>query len=438
MSIFESIKMAFSSIASNKMRSLLTMLGIIIGISAVITITTLGSTLRSTVKGAMDSLGMNLFYVYLIERDPEDPNSMTVSPDDAMTMDMLKELTDKYPGEIHIAMDTSAGDGTLTNSRTENVDVSVTGAFYGTFDYNGLKILSGRRLNMRDNMEKKYSCVVSDIFVRQYFKEKEEPIGKFIKVTMNNGVELEFNIVGVYKYNAMNQGSFDPNTKDKDKKTPLYIPYTIAQSLSTSRYGSNDYFFGAMLSYDISYDSDVVQEHITEFFKGKYAANKDYDIEILNAQDDVQMIDMVISILTLIVSVIAAISLIVGGVGVMNIMLVSVTERTREIGIRKALGAKKSAIKTQFLIEAIIICLIGGGIGILIGLLNSELVGLIANMVVESEPDYQDILGRVQVTPSTNAIIISLVFSMLIGIFFGLYPAGKAAKMNPIDALRYD
>ena len=145
-----------------------------------------------------------------------------------------------------------------------------------------------------------------------------------------------------------------------------------------------------------------------------------------------------INIVTVIISVIAALSLIVGGVGVMNIMLVSVTERTREIGIRKALGAKKKTIKGQFVTEAIIICLIGGIIGILVGLLNGELVAIIANKIVASQPDYADLLGNVKVSPPVGGIIISLIFSTLTGVFFGLYPASKAAKMNPIDALRYD
>ncbi|MBQ8959790.1 MAG: ABC transporter permease [Ruminococcus sp.] len=437
MSFFENLKMAFGSIAANKMRSLLTMLGIIIGISAVITITTLGTTLRATVKGALDSLGSNLFYVYLSEKNADnyyDTVEIEVTPDDLIQLSMLEELVEKYPDEIRLADENSAGSGTLRNSENKDVSINIVGAYNGTLDYNGGKILAGRNLTMRDVTERKYTCIVSDIFVRQYFKKGEDPLGRVIIVNTEGGAALELSIVGVYKYNAMINGM--GATSEEEMKTPVYVPNTIAQQLQGIYYDPG--LWGTMLSFNIKYDSKTVQDHIQSFFDEKYASNKNYGIKISSAMDQLKMIDTVINVITIVVAVIAAISLLVGGVGVMNIMLVSVTERTREIGIRKALGAKKRAIKRQFVTEAIIICLIGGIIGILIGLLNGELVGLVANMLVKSDPTYEDLLGNISIQPSTGAIMISLIFSMLTGVFFGLYPASKAAKMNPIDALRYD
>ena len=435
MNFIESLKMAFSSIAANKMRSLLTMLGIIIGISAVITITTLGSTLRSTVGNAMSSLGTNCFYMSLTPKDYDENKDYTVTDDDMITFDMLNELINKYPGEFSLAVSNQLSTGNLLNSSKNYVNVSVQGTFEGYFKLNNLDILSGRSISLRDNDEMKYTAVVSDIFVKQYFKNGEEPVGQKISVSLDTGNVIEVNIVGVYKYSEVRLGSFKPNTKFADRVTPVFIPYLVANKMSGN---TDNNFVNAVVSWNTDFSNAKALSDITSFFNDKYSSNKNWEVNIENIQDQVKTIDMVINVVTAVVAVIAAISLLVGGVGVMNIMLVSVTERTREIGVRKALGAKKSAIKMQFVIEAIIICLFGGIIGIIIGILNGELVGIVANVIMKNYPQYSEVLGKIHIVPSVGAIVISVIFSMLTGVFFGLYPAGKAAKMNPIDALRYD
>ena len=178
--------------------------------------------------------------------------------------------------------------------------------------------------------------------------------------------------------------------------------------------------------------------HVYRFFEEKYADNKNFEVSTYNMSSDLGMINTVINVITIAVSGIAAISLIVGGVGVMNIMLVSITERSREIGVRMALGAKRRTIRMQFVIEAIMLCLIGGIIGILIGVGVGALLGQAAKFVIANMYSEYSNYIIMQVHPSATAILLSLFFSMLTGVFFGYYPANKASKMEVIDALRYE
>ena len=241
--------------------------------------------------------------------------------------------------------------------------------------------------------------------------------------------------MGVYEYSESKLVRFKPGTREIDKETLAYVPLNTVYELKNISEMTYDY---ATIIWNTDFDMNVVENNIKEYFESAYQHNKNWEVYIENEQGTVDTINTVLNVVTIAISVIAAISLIVGGVGVMNIMLVSIVERTKEIGVRKAIGAKNSSIRQQFVVEAVIICLIGGIIGIMIGVLNGILIGKIALFAISNfYPEYKEIIS-VSIQPSVTAILVSVIFSMLTGIFFGYYPANKAANMNPIDALRYD
>ncbi len=438
---FENIKEAVTSIFSNKMRSVLTMLGIIIGISAVITITTIGSSIQTTLTSTLNSLGGNTVQVYVSARYPDNDEDWATweYPDmkasDYVTQEMINELMETYPDEIKgVVANEYLGDGQVRQDKEMYANVSVQGVTPEYVDFTKLKILSGRNLTAEDGNGRKNVCLVADTMAAQYFGG-DNPIGQQIAYTGSDGSIYNFTIVGVYEYNVALFGKVDVSVPEKDRSTNLYIPVQTCLKLQ----GKNQTGYESFnLVVNPLADINQANADVESFFEEKYADNKNFEVSTYNMSSDLGMINTVINVITIAVSGIALISLIVGGVGVMNIMLVSITERTREIGVRMALGAKRSTIRMQFVIEAIVLCIFGGIIGILIGVLNGFLLGKVAEFVIQNM--YSDYAGYIimSVRPSVQAILLSLFFSMLTGVFFGYYPANKASKMEVIDALRYE
>ncbi|XOQ48576.1 MAG: Macrolide export ATP-binding/permease protein MacB [Eubacteriales bacterium] len=415
----ENILLAIAGLKSNKVRALLTMLGIIIGIGSVIAIVTIGNALTSSVSDTFSSMGANNIMVNVAERDDQDGRgpSGKVDDEDLISLEQLERFQERYADQIGaLSVTSGAGSGKVKKGRLY-ANVNIEGANEGTKDISNIKMLKGRFLNTKDVNVLRKVAVVSDKLVHNIFKDKTDPLGKEINIYKDDGVD-SYTIVGVYKYeqNAFQGGG--QTASDKDISTTLYIPVTVAQQTAENK---NFQYF--MVKSKPTVDTAVFADTVQKYFDGIYAKNEKYTCQIQNMESYLAEATSTLNTISVAVAAIAAIALLVGGIGVMNIMLVSVTERTREIGTRKALGARSIYIKMQFIVESIIICVIGGIIGVIFG------IGL-ASIGVN--------LLHATLKISIPVIIISVGFSMCIGIFFGYYPASKAAKLDPIEALRYE
>lgn len=429
MLIWENVKLAFQALLANKMRALLTMLGIIIGIGAVIAIMTVSSSLTNSISDSFQEMGANNITVGLkqtssttetrsngLKFGAANRNSM-VEKEDLITDDMLSELKTEFSDKIDaIAISETVASGAVHDgSNTANISISGINSEY--FSSDDVTLLAGRRLTSDDNTGKKKVIMISDKVVDQIFDgDSQKALSQKIQVEID-GVYYQYYVVGVYKYESNNSFS---SSSDEDITTTAYIPILTGKAQTHSDEGYQQFTVVTKSGID---SVSTFATQIENFFAPYYSSNEDYKVSTTTMESMTESMSDMIGTVSIAISFIAGISLLVGGIGVMNIMLVSITERTREIGTRKALGAKNSSIRFQFIIESMILCLIGGILGIFVGFL----LGAIA----------ASILGYSAAVP-VAAIIVAVGFSMVIGIFFGYYPANKAARMDPIEALRYE
>lgn len=435
MLLIENIILAINGLLSNKMRAFLTMLGIIIGIGSVIAIITVGDSVTLSVSESMQSMGANDVYIF-VQNKTDNDNSETsqkaidgikygtysstgdITEDDLMTPEMLTDLTERFNDEIYAIILCQTSATTKVTNGNKEASVNINGITPGYFITNDTEIIKGSMLTQKDFEEGKNAILVSDRFVNKLFDgDYDKALGQEVELSVENQIQ-KFTIVGIYEYVEQYAGGMSLGSGD-DVTTNIYMPLSTYNKFTHS---PSRYMFAEIVA-KVGVDPDEFSVRVKNFFEPYYRNNPDFKVNAITMSTMLSMLTSMLSTITLAISVIAAIALLVGGIGVMNIMLVSVTERTREIGTRKALGAKNSSIRIQFIVEAMIICLIGGIFGVI--------VGVVGGMVASSALGYP-------AKPSLSAIAISLIFSMTIGIFFGYYPANKAAKMNPIDALRYE
>jgi len=400
----ESFLMAWASLIANKMRSILTMLGIIIGVAAVIALVSIGNGVKQDIQNSISSLGSNLLMVM-----PGAPRTPGVRPSQG-SMKSLKvsdyQAISKLDG-VKAASPYTAN-SYVTIYQSKNWTTTVSGVSSNFQDVNNWTMAEGRFISSKNVENRERVAVVGQTVVKNLFAG-EDPVGKEIRVK-----NIPFRVIGVL--NSKGNG-----TMGNDQDDVIFIPYTTAME----RVEGVDYL---RMIYVIANDDnsiDRLQSDIENLLRVRHSikdTNLD-DFNIQNMKSIMETMEQTTGTLTLFLGAVAAISLVVGGIGIMNIMLVSVTERTREIGIRKALGATYFVIVTQFLIEAVVISLMGGLIGIALGIGASKLIGLASGM---------------STVISVPTIVLSFAFSMAIGLVFGIYPARKAAKLNPIDALHYE
>ena len=427
--------MALASVRSNKMRSLLTMLGIIIGIAAVIAIVTVGNSMTGTVTDSMSGMGVSNITVSLTQKDSDDTSGTaqgvtlrrfmdsTPAADDLITDEMIDEFTAAFPNQVtRIELSQEVGTGTIEKygDPTTTISASVSGANAAKLQAmeGDTPIQAGRWLDDEKDAGRKVA-VVSEKFVEQAIGGSNlDAIGKSFTLTINKNL-YTFYIAGVYEYTEDVYASMFGVTDDDQIQTSIYIPLNVAQEIAGADKGHQSITVVAASDVDVTSFVDTVGS----YFASYYTYNDTWTVSASSISSLVESMTEMLDTLSLGISAIAAISLLVGGIGIMNIMLVTLTERTREIGTRKALGAPGSAIRMQFITESVILCMIGGIIGVALGIGLGALLSSVVGMAAK---------------PSIGSIIVAVGFSMVIGVFFGYYPANKAAKLNPIDALRYE
>ena len=395
--LIQSVKMALKSLKSNKLRSFLTMLGIIIGVFALVVLVSLVSGATSTITDSISNIGNDLISVYVYDWDSGE----------RLTLNEVESLPQELPNVAATAP--SAQSSVSAKTKLKEQAVQIYGTTPSFAEIQGLKMKYGRFL-MKPDCENHTNVVVLNHEAAMQFFGRENCIGEILKLQGRS-----YKVIGVVD-NGGQQQSMMSMLLSGGGMYNVYVPYTSLIRLVNNVKISVDSFFASATDGNTTQAQAELQDYLTE----KYGSDDMF--YMFNQSEISEAMDKVTGTLSLLLGGIAGISLLVGGIGIMNIMLVSVTERTREIGIRKAIGAQPSVIRFQFLIEAMTLSLVGCLVGIVFSWIALQII---------------NIIGNVSFGLSIPVLIVSVLFSSGVGILFGLYPAHKASKMKPIDALRF-
>ncbi|MBR3534208.1 MAG: ABC transporter permease [Oscillospiraceae bacterium] len=458
MLLFENLRQAYNSLVLNKKRTFLTMIGIVIGLSSVLSIVSIGDTVSNVIENYLVQFAVGGNVVYLTSGfDPNadhESRDMNKAKNYYFTYDEIYDFIESTDGivlDINRNFDIPASAQIMIDNKHKS-NVSVNGVSSAYSITNKLKITNGRFLNLDECRYNKPVAVISDITAKSLFGDCNAAIGEDLdfegefstsywdaegnEIPVSKKISMTLTVIGVYKYEVK---TGTPDITSENTVTDVLCPASYMEEV-TGETGDKEIVMPFVIKDKASTANGKAL--IEEFALNKYGSDSDYEYGIIDILEELSQITNIITIITGSFVVIAAISLLVGGIGLMNTMLVSVTERTKEIGIKKALGARNSSIRAQFLFESAMICLIACAVGVFFGMffgmiLESNLDRLF-DLISNDTFRYFLKNAEIHVTPSVNAIVVSTLFSLAVGIIFGLYPANKGAKMQPVEALRYE